>query len=78
MLAPVDRLPLRLDASQRARLRERLADETIAMLCEAVAAGFSDVTRLSGEPLFAPIRDTAAFRAIIATRELPRDVFAPP
>jgi hypothetical protein len=77
MLAPVDQLPLRLNASQRARLRHSLADDTIAMLREAVAAGFKDVGRLRSESLLAPIHDQAAYRELLASLELPRDVFAP-
>ena len=77
MLAPVDRLPLRLSASQRTRLRKSLADDTIAMLREAVAVGFKDAGRLRSEPLLAPFRTDPAYQALLAPPELPRDVFAP-
>ncbi len=78
MLAPIDQLRLRLEDSQRARLRGQLATDTIAMLREAVAAGFTDVNRVRDEPLFTPIRGDAAYRAVLVTIELPRDVFARP
>ncbi len=77
MLAQVDRLPLRLDASQRTRLRKSLADDTIALLREAVAVGFKDAGRLRSEPLLTPFRTNAAYQALLAAPELPRDVFAP-
>lgn len=66
MLAQVDRLPLRLDASQRTRLRKSLADDTIALLREAVAVGFKDAGRLRSEPLLTPFRTNAAYQALLA------------
>ena len=47
------------------------------MLREAVAGGFKDVGRLRSEPLLTPIQTDAAYQALLAASEMPRDVFSP-
>jgi tetratricopeptide (TPR) repeat protein len=76
-IGPIDHLATTVDAPRRFALRQRVVNDTIAMLSEAVADGFNDGGRLCGELALAPIRGDAAFRAISSSMALPRDVFAP-
>jgi serine/threonine protein kinase/tetratricopeptide (TPR) repeat protein len=76
-IGPIDHLATTLDAPRRAALRQRVVDDTIAMLREAVADDFNDAVRLRGEMALVPIRGDAAFQAISSSMALPRDVFAP-
>jgi len=77
-LVAIDRSPPKLDARDIATRRHRLVEGTLAMLREAVAAGFKDAKRLRNEPAFAPIYLLPEGQAIVADLEFPTDPFARP
>jgi tetratricopeptide (TPR) repeat protein len=65
-IAPIGALPSYLSHVQLEALRRQMADDAIAMLCEAVSEGFTDLKTLRVEPAFAPIRSRPEFQAIMA------------
>ena len=58
--------------------RRRLAEGTIAMLCQAAAAGYKDIKRLRSEPAFEPVRSSAEYQAILRDIGFPAETIAGP
>jgi hypothetical protein len=59
--------------------RTQYADEAMAMLHSAVAAGWSSAERTARDPDLLPLRDRADFRRLLAElfdRSFPKDPFA--
>ncbi len=69
--------PTRLGEEQLARRRRHDAEESLALLRQAVADGFRDATKLRTDPDLASIRGGRDFAAILADLEFPADPFAP-
>jgi hypothetical protein len=75
-IGPVDRLPSGLDGQRRAAIRATVVDDTMAMLREAVRAGFADRARFREELPLEPIRETSAFQALLQDVAFPAEPFA--
>jgi serine/threonine protein kinase len=72
-------LPTKLGRDQIEKQRGHAIAEGIAMLREAIAAGFRDLGRLRNDPQLAPMRGSPEFHALILEildLQFPADVFA--
>jgi hypothetical protein len=69
------KLPSKLGRDQIEKQRGHAIAEGVAMLREAVAAGFRDLGRLRNDPLLAPLRGNPEFQALILDLQFPADAF---
>ncbi len=70
-------LPSKLGRDQLEKQRGHAIAEGVAMLREAVAAGFRGLARLRNDPQLALLRGNSEFQALILDLQFPADVFAP-
>ncbi len=77
-IKPLDHVSTQSKASRAEHLRRQFVADALAMLHEAIAAGFRDATQLRTDPRLAPLRSESEFQVILSGLEFPAEPFAGP